>query len=80
MIETGLKLQSITLQKEKDLVGLICQLKRSIFLGKIDSLYEMKVGNYRFEDLYRADGAFMTGKTVEIQLIRNVKKKFSKGI
>tara|TARA_B100000787_G_C16194995_1_gene300132 strand:+ start:250 stop:459 length:210 start_codon:yes stop_codon:yes gene_type:complete len=39
----------------------------------------MKVGNSRFEDLYRADGAFMTGKTVEIQLIRNVKKKFSKG-
>mgnify|MGYP001172038922 CR=1 FL=1 len=39
----------------------------------------MKAGNYSFEDLYRADGAFMTGKTVEIQLIRNVKKKFSKG-
>jgi len=39
----------------------------------------MKVGNYSSEYLYRADGAFMTGKTVEIQLIRNVKKKFSKG-
>jgi len=38
----------------------------------------MKVGNYSIEDLYRADEVFMTGKTVEIQLMRNIKKKFSK--
>ena len=69
---------NITLQKEKDLVGLIYQLKRSILIGKTDSLYEMKVGNYSIEDLYRADEVFMTGKTVEIQLMRNIKKNFQK--
>ena len=49
-----------------------------MLIGKTDSLYEMKVGNYSIEDLYRADEVFMTGKTVEMQLMRNIKKKSSK--